>query len=67
MLLYIAGNFAVMGNSAEEKKFRATCGARYTRLCSFFYTKEANVVVDLEKSINKKVTKKKKKKKGGSK
>ncbi len=40
-----------MGNAEQEKKFRKTCGNKYTRLCSFFYEREANIVTDLEREI----------------
>lgn len=67
MKIYIAGNFAVMGNIEEERKFRKVCGDKYTRLASYFYTKEANVVMDIEKGLNGTSKRKFKKKKGGKK
>lgn len=47
MILFLAGNFAIMGNKKEEESLLSYLGDDYNRLCAFYYKKESDVVIDI--------------------
>jgi hypothetical protein len=49
MKLYLAGNFIIMADKKKEIEFQKKLGGNISRLCSFFYREETEVVMDIQK------------------